>query len=351
MRLPGGGVAVVVALVLIAIVGAAYLALYGAQPAYRNPVLANDAPDPSVIHASDDRYYAYTTQASFGAHFINIPILRSADLVTWALVGDAFPELPDWAIGDTWAPHMQAWGNGTYRLYFSARTKTGDMGIGVATAAAPTGPFTDSGEPLITAPGFAAIDPFVLEVEPATHYLYWGSGGEPVRAQPLSADGLSLKGKPTEVLYPTGADYEGLIEGAWVTLHEGWYYLMYSGDACCGADAHYALMVARSQSPLGPFERSPSNPIVAANDSFRAPGHNATIRGPDGRDWLLFHAIDRSDGSSQRFLFLDLIEWEGGWPVVNHGQGPSRCSSHAPRDSPLPRFAGCAMTPSSPTAR
>lgn len=339
---PPRAVVAVIALVVIAIVAAAaYLALYGAQAAYRNPVLANDAPDPSVIRASDNRYYAYTTQAYFGPQFVNAPILRSPDLVTWELAGDAFPELPDWAIGDMWAPHMQAWGDGTYRLYFSARTNTGDMAIGVATAATPTGPFTDSGGPIITAPGFAAIDPFVLEVETgSTRYLYWGSAGEPIRAQSLSADGLSLDGEPTDVLRPTGTDYEGLIEGAWVTPHAGQFYLIYSGDACCGADAHYALMVARSESPLGPFERSPNNPILTSNSAFRAPGHHATIRGPDGRDWLLYHAIDRSDGSSLRFLFLDPIAWEEGWPVINHGGGPSQCSDLAPHD-PLPRVPGC----------
>ena len=50
--------------------------------AARNPVLANDAPDPSVIRGPPDgAYYAYT-RAYFGAEFVNVPILRSTDLVS-----------------------------------------------------------------------------------------------------------------------------------------------------------------------------------------------------------------------------------------------------------------------------
>ena len=74
--------------------GAAYLVLVGLQPAYRNPVLDNDAPDPSVVRTADGTYYAYTTQAYFGAQFVNVPILHSSDLLSWELAGDAFPDEP-----------------------------------------------------------------------------------------------------------------------------------------------------------------------------------------------------------------------------------------------------------------
>ena len=329
-------------LIALAVVVAAviYVALVGGAPAYRNPVLANDAPDPSVIRAPDGGYFAYTTQAYFGAQFVNLPILRSADLVSWELVGDAFPENPEWAVGspgDMWAPHMSAWEDGTYRLYFSAsRRDGGEMAIGVASAQSPTGPFVDSGGPIVTGPTFSAIDPFVLDAD-GTRYLYWGSAGQPISAQELSADGLSLVGEPVEVLWRSADPYEGLIEGAWVTMHDDMYYLIYSGDACCGTEAHYALMVARSASPFGPYTRSADNPILAANDQFNAPGHHAAIEGPDGSDWVLYHAMIRPE-TSVRSLMLDRIDWVDGWPVINGGNGPSTCSPSAPHGPPLPRL-------------
>ena len=322
--------------------GAAYLALVGLQPAYRNPVLDNDAPDPSVVRIADGTYYAYTTQAYFGAQFVNVPILHSSDLLSWELAGDAFPENPEWAVrspGDMWAPHMAKWDDGSFRLYFSAsRRDTGEMAIGVATAPSPIGPFTDAGGPIVTGEAFSAIDPFVLEAG-ARHYLYWGSAGDPIRVQELSDDGLHVIGEPTEILQPSGGTYEGLVEGAWVTVHEGLYYLWYSGDACCGAEAHYAVLVARSDSAVGPYVRNPDNPILEANETFDAPGHISAIGGPDGNDWMIYHAMVRPD-TSFRSLFLDRIDWVDGWPVVNDGNGPSQCSPEAPHD-PLPRLPVC----------
>jgi arabinan endo-1,5-alpha-L-arabinosidase len=329
------------AVVLILVTAVGYVAVYASHPAFENPVLANDAPDPTVLRAADGTYYAYTTQAYFDAQFTNVPILRSGDLVSWELVGDAFPENPSWAVsspGDMWAPHVVEWDEGSYRMYFSAaRRDNGEMAIGVATAPAPTGPFTDSGGPLVTGPTFTAIDPFVLDHE--ARYLYWGSAGGPIWAQELTADGLSLAAEPREVLRPSAGEYESLIEGAWVSERDGYYYLWYSGDACCGAGAHYAVMVARSDSPFGPFRRNPDNPVLQGNGMFNAPGHHAVIRGPDGDDWILYHAMVRPE-TTFRPLFLDRIDWVDGWPVINGGNGPSSCSTDAPHD-PLPRLPVC----------
>lgn len=330
---------------LLAVMAVAlYLVFVGSVPAYRNPVLRNDAPDPTVINAADGTYFAYTTQTYFGAQFVNIPILRSSDLVNWELAGDAFPDNPEWAVrspGDIWAPHITKWSDGTYRLYYSAaRNDVAEMAIGVARADAPTGPFVDSGGPIVTGPTFSAIDPFVLALGDGRHLLYWGSAGQPIMAQELATDGLSVLGQPVEVLARSSGEYESLIEGAWIAEHDGAFYLFYSGDACCGEGAHYAVMVARADDPLGPYTRDPGNPILAANDAFEAPGHNATIQGPDGNDWILYHAMDRTEGTIFRFLFLDRIDWVDGWPVINDGNGPTSCSDDSPSDR-LPRFAAC----------
>jgi arabinan endo-1,5-alpha-L-arabinosidase len=336
-------VATAVALAVV-IGGGAYVLAVAIRPAYRNPVFDNDAPDPTIIRGTDGAYYAYVTQTYVGAQFMNIPILRSSDLVNWEAVGDAFPENPEWARqspGEMWAPHIVAWDDGTYRLYFSAgRRLEPEMAIGVATAESPRGPFTDAAEPIMTGEGFTAIDPFVLAAPDGVRYLVWGSDRSPILAQRLSDDGLDVVGKRVELLAPSPADYEDLIEGAWITEHDGRYYLFYSGDNCCGEEAHYAVMVARADQPLGPYKRSPANPILAANDAFNAPGHNAVIEGPDGQDWIVYHAMARDEGSSFRFLFVDRIDWVDGWPVINDGSGPSGCSTDAPGDF-LPRLPVC----------
>ena len=330
-------IALLVALsfLIVAVVAGAWF-VWLREPAYENPVLRNDAPDPSIMRAADGSFYAYTTQSYHGATFLNLPVLRSTDLVHWTLVGDAFQQRPSWTPpgtdnGDIWAPHMVRFDD-TYYLYFSARyLETARMAIGVATSDSPTGPFRDPlGEPLIVGDkGFDAIDPFVAEFAD-TKYIYWGSDGVPIHVQELSDDGLSLAGERRDVLSPSSRPYEGLIEAAWVLHHDESFYLMYSGDGCCGEDAHYAVMVARSSSPTGPFVRNPANPILESNDGFFAPGHNATVQDDAGDDWIVYHSMIRGDFTNYRYLFVDPIEWVDGWPVVNDGAGPSGESDSAP---------------------
>ena len=107
---------------------------------------------------------------------------------------------------------------------------------------------------------------------PPTAGTVLGLGRGPIYAQRLAGDGLSVVGKRHELLHPSDKiDYESLIEGAWMVRHGRYHYLLYSGDACCFEEAHYAVGVARATSPLGPFTRSPDNPILARNAAFWAP--------------------------------------------------------------------------------
>ena len=299
-------------------------------PGYSNPVVRHDAPDPSIIRADDGYFYAYTTQSDWPT-LENIPVLRSKDLLHWRHVSDALPRKPRWVTTDIWAPHIVRI-EGRYTLYFSAR-QFGSAGfaIGVATSSDPAGPFTGEPEPLLRGPGFTTIDPFVLTTPRGPSYIYWGSDGAPIRVQRLTSDGRRVVGEPRALLYPSGREYEGLLEGSWVLRRNGFYYLMYSGDACCEPEPHYAVMVARSRSPVGPFRRDADNPILAANDNFYGPGHNATIRDAGGRDWILYHAFERGEITAQRFMLIDPIDWENGWPVINHGEGPSSSQNVVPQ--------------------
>lgn len=104
---------------------------------------------------------------------------------------------------------------------------------------------------------------------------------------------------------------------------------MYSGDACCDQTAHYAVLVARSRSPFGPFERDQDNPVLAANDMLNTPGHNSVIVDNAAQDWIVYHAYVRPDFTF-RVMMIDRISWIDGWPVVNDGNGPSGDDESAP---------------------
>ena len=338
-------------LLILALAGCATAQPQGDVVTFNNPVLDEDFPDPAVLRAGDGTYYAYATQS--GGR--NIQVASSANLVEWRLVGDALPVKPAWAsrTQDFWAPHVVRHG-ATYFLYYSAKPdaaledQSKGLCLAVATASRPEGPFTDTGKPLQCGPGFVNIDPMPFD-DPATgkRLLYWGSGFGPIKVQELAEDRISFApgSAPVDLVSVVQSDdpaqYQRLVEGAWVIRRGGYYYLFYSGDNCCGPNAHYAVMVARSRSATGPFEtlasaRGGNSVVLKRNGNWVAPGHNSIVEDAKGNLWMLYHAVDSGrprakesdDVNTRRVMLIDPILWENGWPRVD---GPS--DSARPRPS------------------
>src|SRR3954470_1056586 len=90
------------------------------QSSYRNPVVAGDYPDPSVIRVGDE-FWAATTTGGWAPHFA---LLRSRDLVNWEKVGYVFQSKPAWAKEDFWAPELINDG-GRFLVYYTARRYEG----------------------------------------------------------------------------------------------------------------------------------------------------------------------------------------------------------------------------------
>lgn len=308
---------------------------------YVNPVLDEDFPDPAVIRAPDGYYYAYATQTLRDGKWINIQVGRSADLVHWHDLGDALPDKPSWAreTQDFWAPSVLYDGE-RYFMYYSAtpdachEPQRGHC-LAIATATSPAGPFTDMGMPLLLGMGFEYIDPMAFD-DPATgkRLLYWGSGFQPIKVQELGPDRMSFapNSAPVDLVWPNpvkGA-FPRLVEAAWVIHHDDHYYLFYSGDNCCGPDAEYGVMVARSRNATGPFETLeeargvPHSLMLFKSERWLAPGHNSIVTDAAGDVWIIYHAIDvnrprqrqEDEINSRRVLLMDRIEWRDGWPFV-----------------------------------
>jgi beta-xylosidase len=317
---------------------------------YANPVIAGDYPDPSVIRVGDD-YWATATTGGWAPHF---SILRSTNLINWSTVGAVFQKRPAWVKGDFWAPEIRE-DSGRYFVFYTGRRddgqgKRGTLCVAVATASAPAGPYTDHG-PLVCQiserKNVGSIDPFFVRDENNDPYLIWkadGNDAEPdeptsIFAQRLSDDFQKLLGKRKEILRNTTTSWEKHVtEGSFIIKRDGWFYHFYSGNACCGRSCDYALGVARSRKLLGPWEKNPANPILAANDAWQCPGHGSIVTTADGRDYLLYHAYRKSADAFHigREALLDEVVWgDNGWPVINAGRGPS----------------GTAAAPVSPAAR
>lgn len=303
------------------------------DPPKKNRAAINaNFPDPTVVLAHDGYHYVYATNTEIAGELRHIQVAKSKDLVAWEMLGDALPDPPVWADRDFWAPHVLYDSlSQIYYLYYSGESVDPAVGkcMGVATSKNPAGPFVDRGEPLLCGETFVEIDPMAFD-DPVSgkKYLYWGSGHQPIKVQELTEDRQDFKegSEPLGILDTIGNDdpdnYQRLVEGPWVVYREGYYYLFYSGDNCCGEHAHYALMVARSKSPTGPFETlaestgAENSVIMESYGQWIAIGHNSLFQDESGQDWVAYHGIDTLDRAKGRVMLMDRISWEDGWPLI-----------------------------------
>jgi arabinan endo-1,5-alpha-L-arabinosidase len=367
-----------------------------ATETYTNPILPDipgdgvveSCADPSVLRgqtSGDNYWYMFCTTDPLndedrvdggGFNFRLIPMLRSLDLVNWEYVGDAFdrpgagarPErvMPAWAepTAGMWAPEIQFF-NGRYYLYYGVTdVKDGfggepgcnsDNAIGVATSLSPTGPWVDSGQPLIGprrgGPGCNFLwtyDPDVLVNEANQKYIYYGSYYGGVFVQELAADGLA-----TTTAAPVQVTIANRYEGPEVVHYNDYYYLFVSAADCCrGPLTGYSVFAGRSTSPLGPFVdregvsllrgRVGGTPVISMNGNrWVGPGHNSVFQDWSGQWWTAYHAIDRFDpyfegavGFTKRPVLLDPIDWIDGWPTVRAGRWASDEPMPAPAAQP-----------------
>lgn len=323
--------------------------------------------DPYVLHGNgtySGHWYLYCTSDALTSNehnpdgslvIHNLPGYVSTDLTHWAYTGDSLPAKPTWVANDgqLWAPDV-VYRGGRYLMYYAASDTSlpgGGSAVGVATATNPSGPWTDSGRPVVppqdspSSPGSKRweFDPEVITAG-GTSYIYYGSYFGGIAERTLSADGLSSDSTSQHQI-----TIDNRYEGTDIVVHDGWYYLLASATNCCaGPLTGYSVFAARSRSPLGPFidadgvsvlaGRVGGTPVLTQNGNrWVGTGHEVVISDTAGHDWMFYHAVDRNDpyyagavGYTKRPLLLDRLDWVNGWPVVRGGRGPSDSPQPAP---------------------
>lgn len=291
---------------------------------YANPALAGDYPDPSIIRVGTG-YWATATSSEWAPEF---PLMYSRDLVNWEVVGAVFQKRPGWSTGNYWAPEISSY-RGRYFVYYVGHKKDGPLCVAVATANKPAGPYEDHG-PLVCQDA-GSIDAMAVTDEKGLRFLVWKEDGNsrnqptPIWAQQLSAEGTKLVGERRELIRNDAAWEAQLVEGPFILRRGDWFYMFYSGNACCGRECNYALGVARSSKLLGPWEKHSGNPILKGNELWKCPGHGSIVADQRGRTFLFYHAYHAKDFVYVgREALLDEVKWNAeGWPSINNGAGPS----------------------------
>jgi hypothetical protein len=283
-------------------------------PAFTNPVIAGQYPDPTVLRDGTG-FFLSTTSRSWAPLF---PLFRSPDLVNWEQIGSVLPRPPAWASAPFWAPELTRWGAET-RVYYTARLRSDRSRacIGVARATAPAGPYRDLGRPL-TCPPDGAIDAFVTRDEHDAPYLVYrrfhGDGG--IWARQLSEDGLRVRGE-AKLLLPLEPDDGGVVEGPTVVRRDGGFVLLFAAGDCCKPPCDYREAAARAPALLGPYERAPGL-VLEGSGELLCPGHGTLVDDGRGGDWLLHHGVLADDpANARRNTLLDPVVWgEDGWPRI-----------------------------------
>jgi beta-xylosidase len=234
----------------------------------------------------------------------NVPTAVSSDHVHWRRVADSLPVLPSWATPSktlTWGPTVQKVG-ADYVLYFSTRdAATGRQCVGRAGAKTPLGPFTDtSSKPLVCQAALGGdIDPSVVKSSSGTLGLLWKNDGNATKTpvsiweQPLTADGLSVTGKPTRLLGADQAWENGIIEGpAMLAASKGGWWLFFSGAGW--GSTRYDTGVAWCATVAGPCRVASTAPLLVSTPTAVSPGGFDTFVDGAGKLWASYSAFPDS---------------------------------------------------------
>ena len=290
---------------------AAGSSLVGAASTYTNPVIDEIGPaDPTVVRV-DETYYMYCTGDNTSYH-----VYTSPDLVHWTKGRKVFEPGPR----NVWAPDVfRDPGDGRFYLYYTVNKR-----IGVAVADRPDGTFEDHATFFEN-----AIDAHLFRDADGRYYLYYVQlPGFRIHVQRMKSP-LEREGEPIEILRPTEPweKISGAVtEGPWMLVHDGTYYLLYSGT---GANSlNYAIGYATADSPTGPFTKHPGNPIVQRNEVAFGPGHGCVVADDAGQLWSVYHQQKDDTEAWNRFVCIDPLWFDE--QGVLHGKATRGTAEPAP---------------------
>jgi len=295
------------------------VAVRGAR--FRNPLFVGDYADPTILRVGGDFYMTHTSYS----YAPGLVVWHSRDLVNWTPISRVVNETH----GEIWAPELVEH-DGIYFIYFPMG------GIYVVHADHPRGPWS---APIKL--NVDDIDPGHVVGPDGKRYLYT-AGGHVIE---LSADGLSTIGQRTKIYdgwdYPKDWKTEGVwLESPKLTKRGEYYYLICAEGGTSGPPTSHMSVVARSKSPLGPWENSPSNPLIhtySDEEAWWSVGHGTLVSTPDDRWYFVYHGYRKGFQTLGRHTLMEPVEWTSdGWPRAPLG---------ANRSEAMPAPMGVAQRP------
>ena len=305
-------------------------------------ILNGDYPDPSIVRDGDD---FYMTNSAYD-YVPGMLIWHSRDLRHWTPIARALRR----QVGDIWAPDFVRY-QGLFYIYFPSKGTNW-----VITARSPYGPWSEPIDLKVR-----GIDPGHIATPEGKRYLYVDAG----RMIELAPDGLSTVGALQKVydgwVYPEDWAVQCFCsESPKLTYHNGYYYLLTAEGGTSGPTTSHMAVLARSRSPLGPWENSPLNPLIhttSSKEPWWSTGHATLIDDSHGEWFVVYHGYENGHRNLGRQILLSPVEWTtSGWlkPLdpLPKGTAPLIMPNHQIRSEDLSKaelslewqFSGIAST-------
>ena len=272
---------------------------------YRNPIIAGDHPDPTILKDGDDYYMTFSWFLSYPG----LVLWHSRDLVNWAPIGPALHQ----HLGDIWAVDLCRHGD-RYFIYIPANPSGDGWSIFATWADDIRGPWSAPVDLGIR----GCIDPGHVVGEDGKRYLFVNG----IRKIRLRDDGLATDGDLQDAYqpwrYPDHWITENFApEGPKLLWRDGWLYLVTAVGGTAGPATGHMVIAARSRSVHGPWEHCRGNPLVrtqSADEPWWSRGHATLVEGPAGDWWMVYHGYEHGYRTLGRQALLEPVEWtDDGW--------------------------------------
>ncbi|UQZ37604.1 glycoside hydrolase family 43 protein [Paenibacillus sp. PK3_47] len=285
---------------------------------FNNPVVKGFYPDPSVCKVGDT-YYLVCSSFQF---FPGVPIFESKDLINWTQISHSLTRPSQIQLetvsssGGVFAPTLRH-NNG--RFYMVTTNDTTHQNFYVWTDDI----YGEWSEPIFVDQG--GIDPDLYFEDGKTIFMSNGTDdfgvGGVIQCEIDIETGRKLT--PSRSIWKgTGGRY---LESPHLYKIKGRYYLMAAEG---GTEYGHMITYARGDSPSGPFEAYPHNPVLTNRNlggyELQGVGHGDLVQDGDGNWWIL-HLGFRQTGQwltyhhLGREVFLAPVTFGGdGWFTAGH---------------------------------
>ncbi len=247
--------------------------------------------DPTILY-DNKKYYLYgTISGGPGKTNDGFLVYESDDLSNWKSKGFALKKGNAFGDQGFWAPHVFKNGEKYYMVY------TANEKIAIAFSDSPLGPFTSE----IKKPydsDVKQLDPFVF-FDDSKSYLYHtrrAPQGNEIFICELSTDLKSIKEETLQKCISTDQTWEDLDniepisnQGPSVLKINDIYYMFYSANNF--RSPKYAIGLATSSEPEGPWKKYKNNPIIDLTKiNQNGPGHGDIFYDKEERKFkFVFH--------------------------------------------------------------